>query len=972
MLPYTAEETRLAGLLRLVAAAAALLCLISFWADYVGASAGAFVQPPWVSNTVAGLGVVALLAWLGAGDVRRFRSMIRLVVAAFALGALLLALLSQSTYGRGQAAGLLAASAVMALLAALLLWTTWRTPELAPVLPWTTDKPLTLAEQFGRLFVGAFGLSSLIFSTALFVPALPDAFGGFFREPLFVAGSSVKIALLGLCALTAALSIRRQADLVTVLILGHVGSFLAAAVSLLGIARFGATTVVAFGVTIGTDQIMRGVLLSDLALIVVFTVAKLAMDRSRLDQLGYLGTLEFRAIEALADALLSADAVASVPSHLIALRLDGYLASFPSRRLGLTRLAIIGLELMPLLRAQPPLSLLAPPLRRAFLDWRFKQDIAERRLRGGLAGLYYRLIDMLQAAIRIGSQGVYIGYYGDPAVQERIGYVPFSKRFPGYERIERHRPYPRLSVTTPSDLRRQGIDVIEAPDVVVIGSGAAGAVLAEQLLAQGRDVLMLEKGLYVHPDDFTEDEVEMIGNLYGDGALQASQSFRFQIIQGNCVGGSTTVNNAVCFDTPSAVLEHWNDPSGADAGIELEAFRRSQQLVNQRLDVRSIADSHEPTLPLERIVNPTAGLIESGFRRLYGRPGDELAVVRANIAGCLGCGYCNIGCAFGRKLSMLDEVLPRAQRDHGADRFRIISEAEVLRLNGDERRVRELVVQLRDGRQLFIRNPNTVVVSAGTVASSWLLMQSGIGRGELPVGEHLGFNMGSPLYGLWPGRNVNAYAGLQISHYLRFADKPGFVCESWYNPPVSQALAMPGWLEVHEENMRRYRDWAAVGILVGTEPTASVTPALIARGAPDVVYQATPRDLETLVDALTILGRIMLASGAEKVMASAASFKYGQIEDAVFEKEQDLPRLAKLVKTDRDIIIGTGHPQGGNAISRVRGQGRGVVRPDFRVYGFDNLYVCDASVFPGPTTVNPQITVMTMAHYAASRIAAES
>jgi choline dehydrogenase-like flavoprotein len=46
-----------------------------------------------------------------------------------------------------------------------------------------------------------------------------------------------------------------------------------------------------------------------------------------------------------------------------------------------------------------------------------------------------------------------------------------------------------------------------------------------------------------------------------------------------------------------------------------------------------------------------------------------------------------------------------------------------------------------------------------------------------------------------------------------------------------------------------------------------------------------------------------------------------------------------------------------------------VVGPDFRVHGHTNLYICDASVFPTSLTVNPQLTVMSLAHYAAPRIA---
>jgi choline dehydrogenase-like flavoprotein len=67
------------------------------------------------------------------------------------------------------------------------------------------------------------------------------------------------------------------------------------------------------------------------------------------------------------------------------------------------------------------------------------------------------------------------------------------------------------------------------------------------------------------------------------------------------------------------------------------------------------------------------------------------------------------------------------------------------------------------------------------------------------------------------------------------------------------------------------------------------------------------------------------------------------------------------------MTLGTGHPQGGNALGPD--PETGVVSPeDFRVHGYANLYVCDASVFPTSTTVNPQVTVMGLAHLAASKV----
>ena len=101
-------------------------------------------------------------------------------------------------------------------------------------------------------------------------------------------------------------------------------------------------------------------------------------------------------------------------------------------------------------------------------------------------------------------------------------------------------------------------------------------------------------------------------------------------------------------------------------------------------------------------------------------------VVDANIKDCLGSGYCNIGCAYGKKLSALDNILPRAQQQFG-DGLRIFSEclAEHIETSGPESD-RGASAAWRDGRQMRV-TADTVVVSAGTLASSLLLQRSGLG-----------------------------------------------------------------------------------------------------------------------------------------------------------------------------------------------------------------------------------------------------
>ena len=70
-----------------------------------------------------------------------------------------------------------------------------------------------------------------------------------------------------------------------------------------------------------------------------------------------------------------------------------------------------------------------------------------------------------------------------------------------------------------------------------------------------------------------------------------------------------------------------------------------------------------------------------------------------------------------------------------------------------------------------------------------------------------------------------------------------------------------------------------------------------------------------------------------------------------------------------DVFTGTGHPQGGNLMSAFDYQPR-VVDENFRVVGYDNLYVADASVFPTSITANPQWTVMALSAMASRKVLA--
>ena len=167
----------------------------------------------------------------------------------------------------------------------------------------------------------------------------------------------------------------------------------------------------------------------------------------------------------------------------------------------------------------------------------------------------------------------------------------------------------------------------------------------------------------------------------------------------------------------------------------------------------------------------------------------------------------------------------------------------------------------------------------------------------------------------------------------------------------------------HQRNMNRYAHMGCLGVIAASDEQGhSVMRKRNAINGAEIDFTPTSAELDRLLAGLRHAGEILFEAGAERVMP--ATWDYREFHS---EKDLDELRVGRWIRDASDISVNTAHPQGGNPMAADPASG--VVDENCRVHGHDNLWVCDASVFPTAVRVNPQLTVMAVSHYAATQIA---
>lgn len=506
-------------------------------------------------------------------------------------------------------------------------------------------------------------------------------------------------------------------------------------------------------------------------------------------------------------------------------------------------------------------------------------------------------------------------------------------------------------------------DVVCDSDVCVIGSGAAGAIIAAKLAEEGRSVVLLEKGGYHDGESMNQREADMLPLLWKNAGANFTSSLRIAVAQGCCLGGSTVINDAVCFRIPNLVIDQWNKKG---VSISKDEWDEANNEVSKRIHVTQVTEEE---------LNKNARKLREACEkfRIDGKSIKHWKNDRncgqsfsdPELQSCVKCGFCHIGCHYDTKQSMLVTYIHDALNNDKLD-YKVYCNCQADRItydsNGIATGINGTFIDINGSEKYRIRvNSKVIIVSAGSIASSNLLQKSMIGGENVGKGVALHpapFVIGHFQDEIYGNRGIPMSYTCHQFGVTNEVKNGGFLIESIFLPVFQMAIAIPTFAADHKRMMLEFNNYSMAGIMTRDEPTGTV---LISYGGnPKLDYNLSGQTVSDMARGMAIVARMWFDVGATSIITS-------HMDIAEIKNKADIPKIKDAVRNNPNgLLVGSAHPQGGNRMGDNKEEC--VVDSDCKVFGFRNLYVCDASVFPTALGVNPQLTVMALATITAKKI----
>ncbi|KAL1897195.1 hypothetical protein Cpir12675_002451 [Ceratocystis pirilliformis] len=499
-------------------------------------------------------------------------------------------------------------------------------------------------------------------------------------------------------------------------------------------------------------------------------------------------------------------------------------------------------------------------------------------------------------------------------------------------------------------------DVIHT-DIVIVGSGPGGGVCAKILSEAGYDVTVVDKGFYYPSQNFPLSQAQGEHHLFENQGAVMSTSSKVTCIAGSCWGGGGTVNWGVSLRTQDYVRREW-------AEADKLPFYTSKDY-DACMD--AVWEAIGATTDYDK--GPRGPILLEGAQKL-GYKAEYLALNTGHDKTHY-CGRCHLGCGSNSKQGPMTAWLPQAAKN-GA-RF---------------------VEGFQVDRVLFGNDGKTAVGVEGVWKSrNRSAEDNAYTRANPIIGTNLHVHPASTVIGRFD-REIIPWEGPIMSSIMTSLENQdgsghGIKVEPSCSIPFTAFICLPWYTgTTHRMNLAKLPTLAPYVVFARERDPGSVTVDPLT-GRPEVNYTPSPYDTHHILKGILATARIVYTQGAREIIVGIPNLPPFIRDDAeredrsepVYNGEEtsllgsnapktvaeraDAAFEAWLNHVESVGINGAGtpwltaHQMGTCRMSGI--ESKGVVDPAGRVYGYNSMYVADASILPSASGVNPMVSIMATA-----------
>lgn len=300
---------------------------------------------------------------------------------------------------------------------------------------------------------------------------------------------------------------------------------------------------------------------------------------------------------------------------------------------------------------------------------------------------------------------------------------------------------------------------LEKVDVVIVGSGASGSLIAARLSEAGKETLVLEAGPGRDMPDLVSSQLWARRLKWGGSPVieTGKQPIGYAFNAGWGIGGSAMHHYGVW---PRLHPEDFNMKSlfgkGLDWPIDYEELRPHYDRVQKEVGLSgdAVAEVWRPDgepYPMKPVpLFAQSRIIAKGFEAKDMTTAPLPLALNSEVydgrAACIWDGWCDAGCPIGALANPLATYLPRAE-SAGAT---IKANATVTRIVSDQSGKRATGVEFAGlNGEKIVQPADIVVLAAFAVQSPRLLLISGLANSSGLVGKYMMTHPAGLIYGMF-------------------------------------------------------------------------------------------------------------------------------------------------------------------------------------------------------------------------------